>query len=121
MACLNIQPWHESSLKSLNAPEVQIKEIAFTCIRGNISTLQNFSHPPLCCPLVVLMFEKVLLQKHGLHISLKLIARFQGTLESGISLASMACIENLVVGVYSSLYKFQKKDTQQIGTRVQAK
>jgi len=53
------------------------------------------------------MLEEVGPQKHGLDISLKVIARLKDTLESGISLVSMPSVEDLVVGVYPGLQRFQ--------------
>lgn len=80
-----------SSLKSLNAPQVQTKE-------------NLFSHLPFCCLLAVLVLEKVRPQKHGLDISLKLIASLQCTLESCVPLVSVTCVQNLVVRVDTSLH-----------------
>lgn len=55
------------------------------------------SHLPLSGPLHVIMLEEVCSQKHGLHISLELIASLEDTLESCVSLVSMPCVKNLVM------------------------
>lgn len=63
-------------------------------------------HLPLSRPvlLVEIMLDEIGSQKHGLDISLKLIASLEGPLEGCVSLVSMPCIQNLVVGVYPSLH-----------------
>jgi len=50
------------------------------------------------------MLEEVGSQKHRLDISLELVASLENTLESCVSLVSMPCVKNLVVGVYPGLY-----------------
>jgi hypothetical protein len=65
-------------------------------------------HLPLSTRLLnVIMLEEVGPQKHRLDISLKVIAGLKDTLESCISLVSMPCVEDLVVGVYPGLQRFQ--------------
>jgi hypothetical protein len=62
------------------------------------------------------MLEEVGSQKHRLDISLELVASLEDTLESCVSLISMPCVKNLVVGVYSGLQRFQleaRDNTQQ--------
>lgn len=54
--------------------------------------------------MVEIMSDEVSPQKHSLNICLKLVAGLEGALESCISLVSMPCIQNLVVGINSSLY-----------------
>ena len=62
------------------------------------------------------MLEEVGPQKHGLDISLKVIARLKDTLESGISLVSMPSVEDLVVGVYPGLQRFQLEAAHKMHT-----
>jgi hypothetical protein len=59
------------------------------------------------------MLEEVGPQKHGLDISLKVIAGLKDTLESCISLVSMPCVEDLVVGVYPGLQRFHLEASEQ--------
>ena len=76
------------------------------------------SHLPCSGPLVVLMLEEVGSQKHRLDISLELIASLEDTLESCVSLVSMPCVKNLVVGVYPGLQRFQLEATHSIYTNL---
>jgi len=62
------------------------------------------------------MLEEVGPQKHGLDISLKAIAGLKDTLESCISLVSMPCVEDLVVGVYPGLQRFQLEAAHKMHT-----
>jgi hypothetical protein len=60
------------------------------------------------------MLEEVGSQKHRLDISLELVASLEHTLESCVSLVSMPCVKNLVVGIYPGLQRFQLEATQNI-------
>ena len=83
-----------------------------------LALMLTTSHLPCSGPLVVLMLEEVGSQKHRLDISLELIASLEDTLESCVSLVSMPCVKNLVVGVYPGLQRFQLEATHSIHTNL---
>lgn len=83
---------------------------------GLAAMLASLHLPWSTCLLNVIMLEEVGPQKHGLDISLKLIAGLKDTLERCISLVSMPCIKDLVVGVYPGLQRFQLEAKQKMHT-----
>lgn len=85
--------------------------------RGRQEAMLASLHLPWSTRLLnVIMLEEVGAQKHGLDISLKVIASLKDTLECCISLVSMPCVKDLVVGVYPGLQRFQLEPRHKMHT-----
>ena len=112
-----------SNLQMLNHPNLnktfqQNKYFQKKSRQQCLALMLTTSHLPCSGPLVVLMLEEVGSQKHRLDISLELIASLEDTLESCVSLVSMPCVKNLVVGVYPGLQRFRDWKQHTIYTKI---
>ena len=107
-----------STIHNLNKTFQQNKYFQKKSRQQCLALMLTTSHLPCSGPLVVLMLEEVGSQKHRLDISLELIASLEDTLESCVSLVSMPCVKNLVVGVYPGLQRFQLEATHSIYTNL---